>query len=40
MAWTPPSPLDSIVLLGGEERNTTAYTAEIVPGSRVLSKAA
>ena len=34
MAWTPPSPLDSIVLLGGEERNTTAYTAEIVPGLR------
>ena len=34
MAWTPPFPLDSIVLLGGEERNSTAYTAEIVPGSR------
>ena len=34
MAWTPPSFLDSIVILGGEERNTTAYTAEIVPGSR------
>ena len=38
MAWAPPSPLDSIVLLGGEERNTTAYTAEIVPGSRSAPK--
>ena len=31
VAWTPPSPSDSIVLLGGQER-AAHLTAEIVPG--------
>ena len=37
-SWTPPSLLNSIVLLGGKGDSPSAFTAEIVPGIVLLRR--